>query len=425
MVFKLPKTEMSWSEPYFFLLRIREGKSWLKRGLLVLGIAALMFGATQINQKQAQKLGLLGALGISLAAGLVLVAYLDCGNIQRDVTIYDDSVGYNSSVHMGIVTRGTFDFKTIQQVVLMRPREWPMPFGGMLIQSGDEGFLLAVPNKVSLETVANLLHRLGVSVKLSGWEASETDTRVQVMDEVAVALPATNYAAGTAKIWDVAPEDGPLVPGSAVAMSLVVGLTPLVIALIAAIAAVVYLIMKWSLLSVMERSVVGGGAFVVLVLGFVYLVLIGQFLANRIEIEGARKHLQLRPNALFTDDESLVAMTIYDRAAWTAAIAKATDEGFLQIDRSRGVLRFEGKKQRWEIPVAALSACRIEEARVGSEATENPEKRYFVVIASMRDGQPWEAGMKPTPVELGNDNAERRHERAKRLLAEIGTAVKV
>jgi len=111
MAFKLPKTEMSWSELYFFLLKIREGKSWLVRGLIALGIALLMFGAIQIDQNRAQRLGLLNALWLSAAAGLVRVGYADVGNIQRDVTIRDDGIIYNSTVNMGIYWHGSFEFE--------------------------------------------------------------------------------------------------------------------------------------------------------------------------------------------------------------------------------------------------------------------------------------------------------------------------
>ena len=422
MVFKLPKTEMSWSEPYFFLLRIRTRKAWLVRGVIALGIATLMFVVIQLDQNRARKIGLPGALAISLAAGLTLVAYADCGNIQREVTIRDDCILYNSTVNMGIYWHGSFDFKDIRTVVLMRPGDWTLPHGGLLVQTNDDMFLLAVPHKIVLETVANVLHRLGVSTQLMGWEPSETDTRVQVTDEVAIAPQATKVA-GEARVWHVAPEDGPLVPMPANVMGFVVGLTPLVIAFLGAIAAAVYVIAKWSALTLVAKSVIGGVALIALIVGFAYLILVGQFLANRIGIKAARRNLQLRPNALFPDDESLLAVDVYDRVAWTAVMSREADSGLLQIDRSSRVLRFEGGKQRWEIPFTALAACRIEEARVGSEGAENPELRYFVVLASTRDGEPWEAGMKPTRTELGHDGAQQRHAHAQRLLAEIGAAV--
>ena len=48
----------------------------------------------------------------------------------------------------------------------MRPEQWNRPWGAMVIGLGGEGgFLLAVPKKVSLETLADILHRLGVAVE--------------------------------------------------------------------------------------------------------------------------------------------------------------------------------------------------------------------------------------------------------------------
>jgi hypothetical protein len=316
-----------------------------------------------------------------------------------------------------------FEFKDVLQVTLMRPDDWSLPHGAMLVHTSDDVFMLAVPQKVSLDTAANVLHRLGVKVLLKGWEPSETDTRVQVKDEVAIRPPASKVATGTARIWDVPAEDGPLMSSGATAWSLVAGLTPAVIGLLLAIGAVIYVIVKWSALTIVERSALIGGALVAVIAGLAYLILIGQFVANRILIAAGRKALQTRGHALFADDEELIPVDVFDRTAWTSSLAREVDCGFLQIDRTRGALKFEGKKQRWEIPVTALSACRIEEARVGSEANENAEKRYFVVIASARDGEPWEAGMTPTRTALGSDGSTQRYERAQGLLKTIGAAV--
>lgn len=423
MAFKLPKTEMSWSEPYFFLMRIRTAKAWMVRGLIAFGIMIVIFAAMQLDQQRFQRLGILGALGIGALAGVTLMAYADMGNVQREVTIRDDCIIYNSAINMGIYWHGSFEFKDILQVALMRPEDWNMPHGAMLVHTSDDVFLLAVPQKVSLETIANVLHRLGVTTQLKGWTPPEHDTRVQVTEEVVIKPPATKFA-GVARIWDVAPEDGPLVPTAATAWSFVVGLAPVAIALLGAIAAGIYVVVMWKSLSIVEKSAIGGGALVAVIAGFAHLILIGQFHANRIVIAAARKALRTRGNSLFSvGDDSLVPVEVFDRTAWTTTILKELDFGFLQVDRARGALRFEGKHQRWEIPVTALSTCRIEEVRVGSEANENPEKRYYVVIASTRDGEPWEAGMTPTRTDFGSDGSMQRHERAQRLLNEIGAAV--
>lgn len=63
-----------------------------------------------------------------------------------------------------------------------------------------------MPNKVSLDIVANVLHRLGVSVVLSGWEPPTGDTHVQVTDEVAI-TPTPSKFPGEARVGKEAAEN--------------------------------------------------------------------------------------------------------------------------------------------------------------------------------------------------------------------------
>ncbi|MFG0332719.1 MAG: hypothetical protein ACF8TS_05080 [Maioricimonas sp. JB049] len=87
------------------------------------------------------------------------------------------------------------------------------------------------------------------------------------------------------------------------------------------------------------------------------------------------------------------------------------------------LIQFEGNKNRWHLPAAALTTCRIEEAHVGSEGNAEAEKRYYVVISTNREGEAWEAGMQPTRTHVGNDTKEDRYDRAKRLFEEISSMI--
>src|SRR5262245_49725154 len=173
-------TQMSWHEPYFFVVRLREPWGWVRRGLLALIVSGLMFAVATFARNPPLETG--KAIAVSLAAGLILVALMDVGNIQRGVTIKEDGILYNSAV--GTMWTGCFALKDIRNVRLMRPEDWNKSVAAMLITTADDAFVLGVPHKVSLATVANILHRLGVPVALEGWEPSESDTRVQVKDEI-------------------------------------------------------------------------------------------------------------------------------------------------------------------------------------------------------------------------------------------------
>ena len=209
------------------------------------------------------------------------------------MTIKEDSIIYNSAV--GTMWMGSFALKEIKGVHLMRPhQDWSKPYGAMLIQTSDDGFLLGVPNKVSLETIANVLHRLGVAVQLAGWTPSETDTRVQVKDEIALPQGAAR-GRGEARIWQVENSEARLNPPLAVAIGITIALGPLLLSLLGLIAAGIYLFLKWGELAALDKGLIGGGAFAALVLSFVYLVMVGQFLAARYSIGVARNMLRTRP----------------------------------------------------------------------------------------------------------------------------------
>jgi hypothetical protein len=412
-------TQMAWSEPYFFLIRLREPWGWRRRGLIGMAVATVMFLAIQFTGQG--RLGALEAIGVSLACGAVILLLLDAGNIQREVTIKEDCIIYNS---VGVTHwMGSFKLPDIHQIHLMRPEDWNRPWGAMLIRTADDGFLLGIPNKIELETVANVLHRLGVQVQLEGWTPSETDTRMQVMQEIEFSQEAAAQS-GPARIWPVGADEGRLSPPLHTAVAFVLALGPLVAALFGLIGAGVYIAMNWSALGGLEIGLILGGALAVLVIAFIYLALIGQFLAARYQIGVARTVLRSRTQVCVQGaDDDLIPVEVFDRCAWTSSIIKSSDFGFLQIDSGRQALKFEGNKNRWEIPAGALVACRIEEAIVGSEGNPGAEKRYYVVLALDHVGAPWEAGLVRSRTELGNDNSQSRYERAEALFGRISKLV--
>jgi hypothetical protein len=415
----LPKSLISWNEPWFFLLRLRTRQGWLTRAAVALVLMGIMFAVIYFTGRA--RMGVPQMLLVSAMAGVFLSLLPDLVNLQREVTVYEDSVFFNSAMKYG--WSGEFKFTEIHFVQLMRPEDWHMPFGGCLLHMTGDSFLFGVPNKLPLETLANVLHRAGLKVVLIGWEPPEGDSRIQVKDEIEF-VPDPTGRTISARIWPVEEQDGKLTPLSTEIIGVVMALGPLALALIGLIAAVVVLIVRWSALSVLDRCLIGGGAVAAVVVTFLYLLLAGQFLAARYMVGVGRSILRTRANAILTGDEAqLTPVEIFNREAWTSTIVKAIDFGFLHLDGARRLLRFEGNKNRWEIPTQALTACRVEEAHVGSEGNVDAEKRYYVVLGAQSDGQPWEVGMIPTRTEMGNDNKDQRYARAQELFGRVTALV--
>lgn len=411
-------TQISWNEPWFFIIRIRRATGWANRAFFGLAVAIVLFMAMYLLQPGR---GLVESVGVSVLAGCVLVVLLDVSNLQREVTIKEDGILVNSSVSWGWGWWANFELNNINGINLIRPSEWEHSYSGMVIASPADDFLVAIPNTVSLETLANILHRLGVPVSLEGWEPSDSDARIDIRNELEIDPAA---ARGELAMQPIEAGDGPLLTPANIAVQVVIALGPLLLAVIGAIAVGVLLYRGWAALGILEKCLYGGGALVGIIVAFMYLILVGQFIAASYGVGVARKRLQTRPNAMFAGTEDdLVCVEIFDRKSWTAVVSKSTDYGFLQIDRGQSLLRFEGNKFRWTLPIAALTACRIEESIVGSEADTSAERRYYVVIAAASNSEPWAAGMVYTRTEMGNDNAESRYNRAQLLFAQLADAV--
>ena len=410
-------TQISWNEPWFFLIRIRTARGWMPRIATAFVVVAVMFLATYFLDNG--RFALVESILLSLACGLVVLLLLDKGNVQREVSVQKDCIVVNSA--MGTTWHSVFQLKDIEAVELMRAEEWSYSVNGMVIDHGDDGFLVAVPPKVSLETLANILYRLDLAVSLSDWEPPEGDTRTQIKDDLQLNA---DQAVGVIDTKALEGEEKKLVSPVQIGIQLVIGLGPLLLGLIGVVVAGIYLFQHWNDLDIVNKSLIGGGAFAGLVIGFLYLIKIGLFVSCAYAIKVGKASMQSRVDPLFSGlEDDLVAVDLYGPEKWTKA-GMEDDFGFLQIDRSQRILRFEGDKNRWILPFSALTSCRIEEAVLGSEGHENAERRYFVVLSARQEGkEDWENGLIYVRTEIGNDSHERRYDRSRLLFTQLSDAI--
>ena len=414
----MAKTLLSWTEPTGFVLRLRTGKEWLKRLLQALGVAAVVFLVFHFAFPR----DILVELTIALLAGVLVPLLLDLPFLFREVTITDAAIDWVAD-GAKIAYSGSFPHADTDRIELIRPGEWRFQFGGIrLHRPNGEWYLFAVPHSTKLETIATLLTRQEIPVTLSGWEPTTADTRTQVHEELVLADPAN---ATRDSVFTPMPEDEPkLLPTGTRVFAVLVGAGPTLLALLAMIGTWVYLGVNWSELDWIERGVVGGAGVAGFLLGFLYLLAIGQFAETSINLAAARKGLRARLNPLVDpNDEELFPVSLYPRDVWTKVIAKSEDQGFLQVHRGKRALVFEGNKQRWTIPLTALTAVRIEEAQVGKEGASPSETRYYVVLGTFRDGEEWEIGLTVARTKWGFDGAQARRARMALLFDELHTAI--
>src|SRR6516165_5657644 len=87
----LVRVLLSWNEPTFFLLRIRDRKGWVLRLLLFLAIAAAMgfgfYADFRWGKGPARRWGPLGATLMSVVCALVITGAWEFKDYRRDVSI--------------------------------------------------------------------------------------------------------------------------------------------------------------------------------------------------------------------------------------------------------------------------------------------------------------------------------------------------
>lgn len=411
-------TKISFSEPWFFMIRIRTFPDWIVRIGIALTIGFLVFVA--IYYWGNAPFDVLKQVGIALLVAFALLLMADKGNLQREMTVSDKDIHIHSA--SGNWWNETFTFGVIVAIELKRPAESRYKFGLMLIDHGDETFMLGVPLKVSLDTLANVLYRQDLAVALTDWEPPAGDT--QVLDDLEID---PDQAVGMISPIDLEGVEPKLVTPVQMGLQLIVGVGPLLIGLIGLIWSGVHLYRNWEELDIAKRCLIGGAGFGGFILGFIYLLQIGQFICNGLAIYTGRKAMQRRVEPLFSGTEDdLMAVELYGPEKWTR-IGMADDFGFLQCDRTTRLLKYEGSTTRWTMPFTALKSCRIQEGIMGGEGNENAEKKYFIVLSAAQEEaeEDWEFGFIYVRTEIGSDSYEKRYERSKLLFTQLADAMGV
>jgi hypothetical protein len=68
----------------------------------------------------------------------------------------------------------------------------------------------------------------------------------------------------------------------------------------------------------------------------------------------------------------------------------ASDIGFLRVDTQKGEVYFEGDKERYRIPVTAITSCEIESFVIG-QGSHGATTVYRVVVQANHSSGFWEA----------------------------------
>jgi hypothetical protein len=81
-------------------------------------------------------------------------------------------------------------------------------------------------------------------------------------------------------------------------------------------------------------------------------------------------------------------------------LENAEEVGFMRLDEARGVILFEGDRERWAIPRESVVACELEAFDIGPADPVAGPAFWLVVLKVNADGRVWEVPLAPRPVTL-------------------------
>ncbi len=143
------------------------------------------------------------------------------------------------------------------------------------------------------------------------------------------------------------------------------------------------------------------------------------YLGNRFLLKVVKREFARRTGCLVdpTDPEA-VFVEIVPKLNWgKLALESASDVGFLRADKARRQLLFEGDKERWRIPAAAILSCDVD-FFVEGQGTAAARKIYYTVLRARHPTRFWE-----TPIReragTGLFQSGRRKKAAEQLCAAI------
>ena len=119
------------------------------------------------------------------------------------------------------------------------------------------------------------------------------------------------------------------------------------------------------------------------------------YLGNRYLRNLVRREFSRRSSLMVElNDPEAVFVEVVPKTNWgKMMLDNASDVGLLLVDRSKREIRFEGDKERWRIPVAAITYCQFEEY---VHAHGNSKTRiFYVVLRANRSEGFWEVPVRP------------------------------
>jgi hypothetical protein len=156
-----------------------------------------------------------------------------------------------------------------------------------------------------------------------------------------------------------------------------------------------------------------------------WLALYADYLPARYLHGQARRLIADRPDPfVHPDDPGAFFVQMIPRKNWGRVMLENAEElGFMRLDEERGVILFEGDRERWMIPRESVVSCELEAFDIGPADPVAGPAFWLVVLKVNTDGRVWEVSLAPRPVTLvkltpttRRLDAERLRDRIRRVI---------
>lgn len=370
-----------WYEPWFFQQRIRTAKSWVYLALLLIAIAVGIAAALYFTSRQGRPVDPGLILGLSLGSAAAVWWLLDGTNTRRQAILYEDSIIVGGD--MGKYSEPeTYKLAEIDAAAIVLPEEskWPAPALFFYYKGREQA--IGIEHKAGLTRLAQAIHEAGIPVRLEGWQPNqESELKKKFSWQADPAL-----VTGKAQMEPLPPGSASVMTVGGILLAIIRQCWALAVWLLITGYAIYYGYQNWDDLGVFRF-----GLLVVISIGAMYIAgVYTDRVASAATSQGLsrmmRSQMRKREGLEINLDADLVPVEVLHREYFDKTIQKIHEMGFLQADPVRHRMLFEGKKERWSIPVRSIRSLAIEEIQSGAPGqSAMGALNYFVVVQFVAD----------------------------------------
>ena len=151
-----------------------------------------------------------------------------------------------------------------------------------------------------------------------------------------------------------------------------------------------------------EMGAIIAGGVLSLVGSLAWMILYADYLPSRVLHAQARRAIADRPDPfVYPDDPDAFFVQMIPRKNWGRIMLENADEvGFMRLHEDRGVILYEGDRERWAIPRESVVSCELEAFDIGPSDPNIGPAYWLVVLKVNADGRVWEVPLTVRPVKL-------------------------